>query len=65
MTEKEQATEWQRRRNLNGVEVRYMNAGRCSDTQISLCGHDLGTKTTIYSRGKVQSVHYYLPEVSI
>ena len=61
MNEKEQATEFQRRRNLPGVEVRYMNAGRTSDTVLSLCGKELGSKTTIYKRNKVESVHYYLP----
>lgn len=63
MTEQEQATEYQRRRDLPGVEVKYMNAGRTSDTVISLCGKEMGSKTTIYTRGKVSQVSYFLPEL--
>jgi len=61
MTEQEQATEYQRRRDIPGVAVRYMNAGRTSDTVISLCGKELGSKTTIYKRNKVSQVLYFLP----
>jgi len=63
MTEQEQATEFQRRRDIPGVVVRHMNAGRTSDVVISLCGKELGQKTTIYTRNKVSQVSYYLPKL--
>ena len=60
---KTEATEWNRRRNLPGVEVRHMSAGRCFDVQLSLCGKDLGTKSTVSTRGKPGEPYYYLPEI--
>lgn len=63
MTEQQQATEFSRRRNLPGVQVRYMNGKRYSDTQLSLCGRELGSKSSMLSRGKVVSTSYYLPEL--
>lgn len=63
MNEKQKATEWQRRRNLPGVQVRYMNTKRVSDTVLTLMGRELGTKTTVYKRGKVSQVSYYLPPI--
>jgi hypothetical protein len=65
MDEKAKATEWQRRRNLPGVQVRYMNTKRASDTVLSLLGRELGTKTTIYKRGKVSQVSFHLPEIDM
>lgn len=53
--------EFYRRRNLHDVEVRYLNAGRTQDVQLTHCGRDLGSKTTTIRRGKVVSTHYYLP----
>ena len=63
MTDQEKAREFQRRRNLPGVEVRYMFAGRTSDTVLTLCGRELGTKTTVTTRGKPDQVLYVLPEL--
>lgn len=59
--ENPEATEYQRRRNIPGVSVRYMHTGRCSDTVLSLMGREIGTKTEISTRGKVSSVLFYLP----
>ena len=63
MTEKEQAKEFQRRRNLPYVEVKYMFTKRTSDTQLKLCGRDLGSKTEVTTRGKVTNTLYILPEM--
>lgn len=56
-------TEFQRRRNMPGVEVRYMSAGRTFDVVLSLCGREIGWRTDILKRGKVVSSTFILPKM--
>ena len=56
----EEAREFARRRNLPGVEVRYMQAGRTQDVVLSHMGRELATKTQISRRGKPDMVFYNL-----
>lgn len=58
---KEQATEFQRRRNLPHVQVRYMFTKRTTDVVLSRCGVELGSRTDLLKRGKVVSSQYVLP----
>lgn len=59
--ERAQETEYQRRRNLPGVEVRRMYTKRTADQVLSHTGRELGTRTEVTTRGKVTSVLYVLP----
>jgi len=58
-----QETEYYRRRNLPGVTVRRMYAGRTADQFLSHTGRELGSKHEVTTRGKVTSVHYVLPQL--
>lgn len=55
--------EWQRRRNLPGVEVKHMTAGRASDVVLTLKGKVIGQKTTISTRGKDGEPSFLLPDM--
>jgi len=63
MTPKEQASEFQRRRNMPGVEVKYMTAGRASDVVLTLKGKTIAQKTTISTRGKEGEPSFLLPDL--
>lgn len=56
-----QATEFQRRRNLPGVEVRYMNGQRFSEVILTLMGKEIGSKTDILKRNVIVSTMFNLP----
>lgn len=58
-----EATEFQRRRNLPGVEVRRMFGTRYAEIHLSRGGVDLGSRTDMLKRGKVVSTMYVLPPV--
>jgi hypothetical protein len=59
--ERAHEAEFWRRRSLPGVQVRRMFAGRVSDQVLSHTGRELGSRTEITKRGKVESVLYVLP----
>lgn len=62
--EREQATEFQRRRDCPRVEVRQIPGTHASS--VYLVHHqfgDVGSKTTMFKRGKEVSVLYVLPPV--
>lgn len=65
MTPEEQAAEFQRRRNLVGTEVRYISEKRGFNVYLSNRGTDLGSRHDYLERGKVVSVSYVLPRVSL
>lgn len=65
MTPEEQAAEFQRRRNLVGTEVRYISEKRGFNVYLSNRGTDLGSRHDHLKRGKVVSVSYVLPKVSL
>lgn len=56
------ATEFQRRRNLPGVVVRHLDGGKRSMTvELKRNGQEIGSMTHSYKRGKVVSTLYILP----
>ncbi len=57
----EKLDEFNRRRNLPGVEVKFLNGKKCQDVILTLCGKEIGCKTTIFKRGKVSQVSFLLP----
>lgn len=57
----EQAREFERRRNLPFVDVRYMPSARSFTVSLSLCGVPIGEKTETLRRGKVVAVSFSLP----
>lgn len=63
MNPTEQTTEFQRRRDLPGVEVRYMTTKRSSDVVLSLMGREIAAKHETLTRGKVVSTMYILPQM--
>ena len=58
MTELEQATEWQRRRNLPGVDVRRMFTKRTTDIVLSICGREIASRIEITKRDKIVQTLY-------
>ena len=63
-TQKEQATEFSRRRNLPGAYVEHLDGGKRSMTVvIKVNGVQVASKTTVYKRGKVSSELYILPAI--
>jgi hypothetical protein len=62
VTEKEQASEFERRRNLPGVRVERLCAARMFDVIVTLNGRTIAHKTESLKRGKVVSTAYFLPE---
>ena len=58
------AAEFQRRRNLPGVEVRRMFGTRYTEIHLSRGGVDLGSRTETLKRGKVVSTLYVLPPLA-
>lgn len=61
MEPEDQATEFARRREMPGVEVRRMHSKRVLDVVLSLRGRNIGSKTEVTKRGKVVSTLYVLP----
>ena len=57
-----EATEFQRRRDLPYVEVRYFHGKRYNTTELTMRGTTIGSKTDSLKRGKVVSTTYFLPE---
>jgi hypothetical protein len=64
LTPLEQETEFQRRRNLPGVEVRRMYTKRTADLYLTLCGKELGSRHELLKRDKVASVSIQLPQLA-
>ncbi len=62
-TAAENAREFDRRRNLPFVTVKYICSKRSTDLTLSRCGVELGSKTEFTTRGKVTSTTYILPKV--
>lgn len=60
MTSTEQAAEFQRRRNLPGVEVKHEKYGSNFDTRLTLRGKEIALKNT-RGKGKRHFVTYFLP----
>ena len=58
-----EAREFQRRRNLPGVEVRYMSGKRYSTVVLERMGRTIGEKHDTITRGKVTSTSYHLPQM--
>lgn len=63
MTKQEQAKEFNRRRNLTGVETKRMIGARTCDYRLSYCGKDYGSMTEVLKRGKVVDTLIILPNV--
>lgn len=60
----DEAREFSRRMNLAGVVRRYLDGGRRSLTVVLMRGgRELGSKTTVTTRGRITSTLYVLPEV--
>jgi hypothetical protein len=64
MSVEEQAAEFSRRRQLAGVEVRYLTAGRTHEVSLSICGRDIGSRLEVTKRTKVVATTYFLPEMT-
>jgi hypothetical protein len=62
VTEKEQASEFERRRNLPGVRVERLCAARMFDVIVTLNGRTIAHRTESLKRGKIVSTTYFLPE---
>ena len=62
-TTQAQATEFSRRRNIPGVEVRYMHGKRYNDVILTLMGKEIGTKTELMRRNVVAATTYFLPQI--
>lgn len=57
-----QETEFARRRDLPGVEVRYfVSASRTQDIILTLRGNEIGWCTKVFKRNRLVSAHYILP----
>jgi hypothetical protein len=65
MSARSHATEFARRRNLPGVTVRIMPAGRTFTVELSQCGRHIGTRVDVTTRGKVTSSTYHLPPLEV
>jgi hypothetical protein len=62
-SEAEEATEFQRRRNLPWATVRYLPGTRSSTTVVEAQGIELASKTDSLKRGRVVSTMYHLPSL--
>ena len=58
-----QETEFQRRRNMAGVEIRRMFGTRYATIELGLLGRTIATCTELLTRGKIVQVHYLLPSI--
>lgn len=56
-----EALEFSRRRNIPGVEIRYMHGKRYTDVVLTLMGKEIASKTEIMRRNVVVSTTYSLP----
>ena len=59
----DETREFNRRRNLPHVEVRYFNGKRFTETELSLSGKVIASKITTLKRGKEDKTTYFLPKI--